>query len=203
MTNAEAVAGLLRGLFADATTALDMTYSSGRFWSWKHPVAVEVTGLDLDPDRARDVGGGFRALDVADGSFDVRDVAPPLGRLDRRDRTDGDAVDAQADLGLGHLGRLPQQSIDQVLVRRPVGWARVDGRAARACRSFDRHAVGEHEQVLDQGRQAIGDLLLGPADRALEHVAHALPPGALPRAAVAALGFLHRRHIDPSITLPY
>jgi hypothetical protein len=76
-TNAQTVAGILRVLFPDARTVLDMTYGSGRFWSPKHPVTATVAGLDLDPGRARDVVGDFRALDFPDGTFDVCIFDPP------------------------------------------------------------------------------------------------------------------------------
>ena len=36
-----------------------------------------MTGLDLDPSRARDVVGDFRALDFEDDSFDVGIFDPP------------------------------------------------------------------------------------------------------------------------------
>jgi hypothetical protein len=74
-TNAQAVAGLLRICFQDAATALDMTWGSGRFWDGS--AHVQVTGLDIDPARARDVGD-FTALDFADASFDVCIFDPPF-----------------------------------------------------------------------------------------------------------------------------
>jgi hypothetical protein len=76
-TNAQAIADILRVLFPDARTVLDPTYGSGRLWSSKYPVPVELTGLDLDPERARDVVGDFRALDFEDNSFDVVTPDPP------------------------------------------------------------------------------------------------------------------------------
>jgi hypothetical protein len=76
-TNAQTVADILRVLFPDARTVLDMTYGKGRFWSPKHPAPVTVTGLDLDPSRARDVVGDFRALTFEDDSYDVDIFDPP------------------------------------------------------------------------------------------------------------------------------
>src|SRR4051794_15499269 len=76
-TNAQTVADILRVLFPDARTVLDVTYGKGRFWSPKHPVTAQVTGLDLDPQRARDVVGDFRALDYLADSFDVGVFDPP------------------------------------------------------------------------------------------------------------------------------
>lgn len=76
-TNAKTVADILRVLFPDARTILDPTFGRGRFWSPRHPVAATVTGLDLDPGRARDAVGDFRALDFEDDSFDVVTPDPP------------------------------------------------------------------------------------------------------------------------------
>jgi hypothetical protein len=68
-TSAQTIAKMLRVLFPDARTALDMTYGSGKFWTGSD--AVEVTGIDIDPSRARDVVADFTRLPFADGSFDV------------------------------------------------------------------------------------------------------------------------------------
>jgi hypothetical protein len=76
-TNAQTVADILRVLFPDARTVLDLTYGSGRFWSPKHPVPVTVTGMDLDPEHARDIVGDFRALDFEDDTYDVGIFDPP------------------------------------------------------------------------------------------------------------------------------
>jgi hypothetical protein len=76
-TNAQTIADIFRVLFPDAQTALDTTYGKGRFWSPKHPINVEVTGLDIDPSRARDIVGDFRALELTDGSYDVVIIDPP------------------------------------------------------------------------------------------------------------------------------
>jgi hypothetical protein len=76
MTNARAVAGLLRIAFPDAETALDMTWGNGSFWDGS--AHVEVTGLDIDSTRARDVVGDFRSLDFAACSFDVAIFDPPF-----------------------------------------------------------------------------------------------------------------------------
>jgi hypothetical protein len=76
MTNAQAVAGLLRIAFPDAETTLDMTWGNGSFWDGS--AHVRVTGLDIDPARACDVVGDFRALDFAADSFDVAIFDPPF-----------------------------------------------------------------------------------------------------------------------------
>jgi hypothetical protein len=76
-TNAHVIADIFRVLFPDARTALDPTYGNGRLWSPKYAVPVTVTGLDLDPSRARDVVGDFRALDFAGEAFDVGIFDPP------------------------------------------------------------------------------------------------------------------------------
>lgn len=74
-TSARAVARLIAVLFPDATAALDMTYGSGRFWDGSAPVAV--TGLDINPSRARDVCGDFTRLPFVDGAFDLAIFDPP------------------------------------------------------------------------------------------------------------------------------
>jgi hypothetical protein len=74
-TSTEAITGLLDVCFPDATTALDVTYGNGSFWDGT--THAHVTGLDINPDRAPDVVGDFRALPFADGSFDVCVFDPP------------------------------------------------------------------------------------------------------------------------------
>ena len=72
---ARIVSGMLRVLFPDAESVLDVTYGGGKFWDGSAPVAV--TGLDLDPARAPHVVGDFRALPFPDDSFDVVAFDPP------------------------------------------------------------------------------------------------------------------------------
>lgn len=74
-TSAQAVTRLLSVLFPDAANVLDMTYGSGKFWDGSAPVAV--TGIDLNPARARDVVADFTRLPFADGAFDVAIFDPP------------------------------------------------------------------------------------------------------------------------------
>ena len=109
-TNAEAVAGLLARVLPDARPVLDMTYGRGRGWSPKVPTPVTVTGLDLDPARARDVVGDSRSLDFADGSFDVCVFDPPyqwdMGKrkpsiMGGRFGTYGSAEEARASIEAG------------------------------------------------------------------------------------------------------
>jgi hypothetical protein len=76
MSSAQVVERLLGLLFPDAATVLDTTYGSGSFWRGSH-ADVSVTGLDLDPARARDVVGDFTALPFLDNSFDVVIFDPP------------------------------------------------------------------------------------------------------------------------------
>ncbi len=73
---AQAIAAALRVCFPDAGTALDVTYGSDCFWDGT--AHVEVTGLDANPARARDVCGDFEALPFAEGSFDVVIFDPPF-----------------------------------------------------------------------------------------------------------------------------
>lgn len=74
-TSAQTVAKMLRVLFPDGKTILDMTYGNGGFWRgvpW-----ANVTGIDIIPDKARDVCADFRHLPFADRSFDVTIFDPP------------------------------------------------------------------------------------------------------------------------------
>lgn len=75
ISSAEAIAGLVGLLYPDASTALDCTYGSGRFWT--PDTALKVTGLDRNPARARAVCGDFTALPFADDSFDLAVFDPP------------------------------------------------------------------------------------------------------------------------------
>jgi hypothetical protein len=74
-SSAQTVAKMLRVLFPDAMTVLDMTYGSGKFWTPHAP--WRVTGMDLDPERARDVCADFTRLPFMDGAFDVCIFDPP------------------------------------------------------------------------------------------------------------------------------
>jgi hypothetical protein len=74
-SSANAIARLLGVLFPDVTTVLDATYGNGRFW--EGGADVRVTGLDLEPTRARDVCGDFTALPFADAAFDLVVFDPP------------------------------------------------------------------------------------------------------------------------------
>jgi hypothetical protein len=74
-SSAQTVAKLLRVLFPDAGTALDLTYGSGKFWDGT--AGVRVTGVDLDPSRARDVCADFTRLPFRADSFDVCVFDPP------------------------------------------------------------------------------------------------------------------------------
>lgn len=74
-TSAQTVAKMLRVLFPDAATVLDMTYGSGKFWTPYTP--WRVTGIDLNPERARDVCADFTRLPFRDGAFDVAIFDPP------------------------------------------------------------------------------------------------------------------------------
>lgn len=76
MTSARAIERLLGLLLPDAVTVLDATYGSGSFWRGSH-ADVQVTGLDLNPSRARHVCGDFTRLPFLDNSFDVVIFDPP------------------------------------------------------------------------------------------------------------------------------
>jgi hypothetical protein len=62
---AEVVAAMLRVLFPDARTALDLTPGRGNFWDGTAHVEVTASGAD------------FRCLPHADGAFDVAIFDPP------------------------------------------------------------------------------------------------------------------------------
>lgn len=54
---------------------LDATYGLGRFWKrWTPP---HLIGVDLNPEKARDVCADFTDLPFADGSFDAVVLDPP------------------------------------------------------------------------------------------------------------------------------
>lgn len=74
-TSAQTIAKMLRVLFPDAASALDMTYGSGKFWTGHE--AVSVVGVDISPSRARDACADFTRLPFADGAFDVAVFDPP------------------------------------------------------------------------------------------------------------------------------
>lgn len=74
-TSAQAISGLLRVLFPDARTVADLTFGNGRFWDGSAPVAV--TGLDINPTRAKDVCGDFTRLPFRDDALDVCVFDPP------------------------------------------------------------------------------------------------------------------------------
>lgn len=76
-TSAQAVAKLLRVLLPDARTVCDLTWGSGSFWRGSD-ADVAVTGIDINPDRARDICADFTNLHmVADGAYDVAVFDPP------------------------------------------------------------------------------------------------------------------------------
>lgn len=84
-TSAQTVAKLLRVLFPDAQTVLDTTFGSGSFWKPAPPEGISLTGIDLDPERARDRVADFTDLPFEHRSFDVVVFDPPyLSDVSRR-----------------------------------------------------------------------------------------------------------------------
>ena len=75
-SSAQVVAKLLRVLFPDARTVCDLTYGNGAFWRGAD-TGLDVTGIDRDPARARDVCADFTRLPFAAGAFDVCIFDPP------------------------------------------------------------------------------------------------------------------------------
>jgi hypothetical protein len=160
-TNAQTVADILRVLFPDARTVLDATYGNGRFWSPKYPVAAEVTGLDLDPSRARDVVGDFRSLDFKDAAHDVGVFDPPyqwdMGRgkpsvMGGRYGTCGSEAEARASIqqGARELWRVSRLGIivkvqDHIHASRAV-WMSDWVKEALPVEPFDQvHLVRQHK----------------------------------------------------------
>lgn len=76
ITSADAIGRLLGLLLPDATTVLDTTYGSGSFWRRSH-ADVQVTGMDINPSRAKHVCGDFTRLPFRDNAFDVVIFDPP------------------------------------------------------------------------------------------------------------------------------
>ena len=73
---AQTITELLRICFPDARTALDMTFGKGNFWDGT--AHVELTGMDGNPKRARDLVGNFHALPFSPDAFDVCIFDPPF-----------------------------------------------------------------------------------------------------------------------------
>lgn len=75
-SSAQLLAKLIRVLFPDADTVLDVTYGNGKFWTdaSSHP---PVTGMDIDPSRARDIVADFTRLPFRDEAFSLCIFDPP------------------------------------------------------------------------------------------------------------------------------
>lgn len=76
LSSAQVIERLMGLLLPDANTVLDATYGSGSFWRGS-TADVMVTGLDINPDRARDVCGDFTQLPFIDNAFDIVIFDPP------------------------------------------------------------------------------------------------------------------------------
>lgn len=74
-TTAQIVTAVLGVCFPDARTAIDVTYGSGQFWDGS--AHVEVTGHDIDPQRAASGPMDFCAPFYDDLTFDVGLIDPP------------------------------------------------------------------------------------------------------------------------------
>ena len=75
LSNATIVSLILRVLFPDAETALDLTYGSGNFWDGTQH--VRVTAHDSDASRAPDGVVDFTDVDYPNEHFDVVIYDPP------------------------------------------------------------------------------------------------------------------------------
>jgi len=76
-SSADCLEQIIETLLPDAATAIDLTWGSGKFWTPRMLQRWDVTGIDLDPDRARDRCADFRELPYQDGSFDIAVFDPP------------------------------------------------------------------------------------------------------------------------------
>lgn len=74
-SSADTLQEILDTMFEDAETALDMTYGNGKFW--KPDTRMILTGIDLEPTKARDRVADFRSLPFSDGEFHVAIFDPP------------------------------------------------------------------------------------------------------------------------------
>lgn len=76
--SARTIAKMLRVLYPDARTVLDLTYGNGNFWSDRYPsgLPLDITGVDLDPSKGARVAD-FRATGFESGSYDVCIFDPP------------------------------------------------------------------------------------------------------------------------------
>jgi hypothetical protein len=69
------LAKIIAVLFPDADSVLDLTFGRGGFWLPDTQLAV--TGVDLDPGRARDRVADFTALPYEDDAFSLCVFDPP------------------------------------------------------------------------------------------------------------------------------
>lgn len=75
-SSSETIARMIAVLFPDADTVLDLTYGNGGFWR-PMPARLTVTGIDINPGRAKDVVADFTRLPFKDGAFSLSIFDPP------------------------------------------------------------------------------------------------------------------------------
>lgn len=89
-TNSALIADCARlGYLRSEWKTLDCTWGYGMFWKDWQP--TELVGVDIDPDKARDLTADFTALPFPDRSFDSVVFDPPYklnGTPDREDQMD-------------------------------------------------------------------------------------------------------------------
>lgn len=74
-SSADLVIEIIDTLFPDAASAIDLTWGHGNFWL--DPPRLSVFGIDLDPERAKDLAANFEAVPLDAKHSDVVFFDPP------------------------------------------------------------------------------------------------------------------------------
>jgi hypothetical protein len=75
--SADAVRRLVHRAFRDCVTAIDLTYSRGRFWTDPLPPGLTLTTNNLDPSSGADLHLDFTSTGLSDSSYDLVTYDPP------------------------------------------------------------------------------------------------------------------------------
>lgn len=77
-TSAQTIAKIMRVLFPDARTVIDLTYGNGNFWK-DVPPHLSVYGVDIDPGKAKDACLDFtKTTPFREDAYDVAILDPPF-----------------------------------------------------------------------------------------------------------------------------
>lgn len=76
-SSADCLKQIMETLLPDVADVIDMTYGNGKFWTPAMLDRWSVTGIDLDPERARDQCADFRSLPYPDRKFGAAVFDPP------------------------------------------------------------------------------------------------------------------------------